>query len=226
MLSAIIVAAGSSQRMGFDKLFALLGDQPVVAHTVQAFERAECVDEIILVGRDDRLAELRELSARGEFKKVRHIISGGVHRQDSVQAGLNLLGPAIRYVAVHDAARPLITGEQIARVLAACRIHGAAALAEPITDTLKRADEECFVCGGVDRAGLYAMQTPQIFTRDLLIEAYKTVAEKNLSITDEVSAVEELGVKVLLVPNDEFNLKITYPRDLELAQVFLKRRPS
>jgi len=226
MLSAIVVAAGSSQRMGFDKLFALLGDQPVVAHTLQAFERAECVDEIILVGRDDRLVELRELIERAEFKKVRHIISGGVHRQDSVQAGLDLLGPATRYVAVHDAARPLITGEQIARVLAGCRIHGAAALAEPITDTLKRADEEFFVCGGVDRAGLYAMQTPQIFTRDLLIEAYKTVAAKNLSITDEVSAVEQLGAKVLLVPNDEFNLKITYPRDLELAQAFLNRRPS
>jgi 2-C-methyl-D-erythritol 4-phosphate cytidylyltransferase len=226
MLSAIIVAAGSSQRMGFDKLFALLGDQPVVVHTVQAFESAECVDEIILVGRDDRLAELRELIGRGEFKKVRHIISGGVHRQDSVRAGLDLLGPATRYVAVHDAARPLIAGAHIARVLAGCRIHGAAALAEPITDTLKRADAECFVCGGVDRAGLYAMQTPQIFTRDLLLEAYNAVAAKKLSITDEVSAVEQLGAKVLLVPNNEFNLKITYPRDLELAQVFLNRRPS
>ncbi len=226
MLTAIIVAAGSSQRMGFDKLFALLGDQPVVARTVQAFERAECVDEIILVGREDRLAEFRELSARAQFKKVRHIIPGGVRRQDSVQAGLDLLGPATRYVAVHDAARPLVTGEQIARVLAGCRIHGAAALAEPITDTLKRADEECFVCGGVDRAGLYAMQTPQIFSRDLLLDAYKIVEVKRLAITDEVSAVEQLGAKVLLVPNGEFNLKITYPRDLALAQSFLSCRPS
>jgi 2-C-methyl-D-erythritol 4-phosphate cytidylyltransferase len=226
MLTAIIVAAGSSQRMGFDKLFALLGDQPVVARTVQAFERAECVDEIILVGREDRLAEFRELIGRGEIKKVRHIVAGGVHRQDSVQAGLNLLGPATRHVAVHDAARPLITGEQIARVLAGCRIHGAAALAEPITDTLKRADEECFVSGGVDRAGLYAMQTPQIFSRDLLVEAYKIVSAKELSITDEVSAVEQLGAKVLLVPNGEFNFKITYPRDLALAQSLLNCRPS
>jgi len=226
MLSAIIVAAGSSQRMGFDKLFALLGDKPVVLHTLEAFERAECVDEIVLVSRDDRLAELRELIRRAEFKKVQHVVSGGAHRQDSVQAGLNLLGPAIRYVAVHDAARPLITGEQIARVLAGCRIHGAAALAEPITDTLKRADEEFFVCGGVDRAGIYAMQTPQIFSRDLLVEAYKTVGAKRLSITDEVSAVEQLGAKVLLVPNDEFNLKITFPRDLALAQSFLNHRPA
>jgi 2-C-methyl-D-erythritol 4-phosphate cytidylyltransferase len=226
MLSAIIVAAGSSQRMGFDKLFALLGDKPVVAHTLEAFEGAECVDEIILVGREDRLAELQELVRRADFKKVRHLVTGGVHRQDSVRNGLNQLAPDARYVAVHDAARPLVTAEQIGRVFEEARAHGAAALAEPVTDTLKRGDQNHFVCGGVDRAGLYAMQTPQIFSRDLLIEAYDAVAAKKLSITDEVSAVEQLGAKVLLVPNDEFNLKITYPRDLLLAQSFLSRRSS
>lgn len=226
MLTAIIVAAGSSQRMGFDKLFALLGDKPVIAHTLEAFERAECVNEIVLVARDDRLPESQELVKQAEWKKVQHVISGGERRQDSVRAGLNVLVPDARYVAVHDAARPLITSGQIGRVFANCRVHGAAALAEPITDTLKRADQECFVCGGVDRAGLYAMQTPQIFSRDLLVEAYAAVAARKLSITDEVSAVELLGAKVVLVPNDEFNLKITYPRDLVLAQAFLNRRPS
>ena len=226
MLSAIIVAGGSSQRMGFDKLFALLGDKPVVAHALEAFERAECVDEIILVGRDDRLAEVQELVRQTEWKKVRHVISGGERRQDSVGAGLKVLAPDARYVAVHDAARPLISPGQIGRVFADCRVHGAAALAEPITDTLKRADQEHFVCGGVDRAGLYAMQTPQIFARTLLVEAYDAVAAGKLSITDEVSAVELLGGKVLLVPNEEFNPKITYPRDLLLAQSFLNRRPS
>jgi 2-C-methyl-D-erythritol 4-phosphate cytidylyltransferase len=226
VLSAIIVAAGSSQRMGFDKLFALLGDKPVIGYALSAFERTDCVDEIILVGRDDRLAELGELVRRAELKKVRQVVSGGVHRQDSVRAGLDAVSTDARYVAVHDAARPLITSEQIGRVFAECQVHGAAALAEPITDTLKRADQEYFVCGGVDRAGLYAMQTPQIFARDLLVKAYGAVAAKNLSVTDEVSAVEQLGAKVLLVPNDEFNLKITYPRDLLLAQSFLSRRPS
>lgn len=226
MLTAIIVAAGSSHRMGFDKLFALLGDRPVIAHTLAAFERTECVDEIILVGREDRLSELQELVRRAEGKKVRHVVSGGVHRQDSVRAGLNLIAPAARYVAVHDAARPLINAEQIERVFEASRAHGAAALAEPITDTLKRGDENHFVCGGVDRAGLYAMQTPQIFSRDILVEAYDAVAEKELSITDEVSAVEQLGRKVFLVPNEEFNLKITYPRDLLLAQSLLSRRAT
>jgi 2-C-methyl-D-erythritol 4-phosphate cytidylyltransferase len=226
MLTAIIVAGGSSHRMGFDKLFALLGDKPVIAHTLDAFERAECVDEIILVGRGDRLAEFQELVRRTAGKKVRHVVSGGVHRQDSVRVGLNLVAPDAIYVAVHDAARPLITAAQIGRVFEASRVHGAAALAEPITDTLKRGDENNFVCGGVDRAGLYAMQTPQIFSREILVAAYDTVAKKKLSITDEVSAVEQLGGKVLLVPNNEFNLKITYPRDLLLAQSFLSQRST
>jgi 2-C-methyl-D-erythritol 4-phosphate cytidylyltransferase len=226
MPTAIIVAAGSSQRMGFDKLFALLGDKPVIAHALEAFERTECVDEIILVGRDDRLAELRDLVGRAGLKKVRHVIPGGVHRQDSVRAGLNLVASEARYIAVHDAARPLTSPGQIERVFAECKVHGAAALAEPITDTLKRGDQEFFVCGGVDRAGLYAMQTPQVFSRDLLVQAYAAVAARNISITDEVSAVELLGARVLLVPNEEFNLKITYPRDLVLAQSFLNCQPA
>jgi 2-C-methyl-D-erythritol 4-phosphate cytidylyltransferase len=226
MLTAIIVAAGSSQRMGFDKLFALLGDKVVIAHTIDAFECAECVDEIILVSRDDRLAELQDLVRRAELKKVRHIVPGGVHRQDSVRAGLNLLAPGARYVAVHDAARPFTTPEQIGRVFNLACEHGAAALAEPITDTLKRADGNRFVSGAVDRERLYAMQTPQIFSRDLLVKAYDAVAANKLSITDEVSAVEHLGAKVLLVPNDQFNLKITFPCDLLLAESFLSQRQS
>ena len=226
MLTAIIVAAGSSRRMGFDKLFALLGGEPVIAHTLNAFERADCVDEIILVGRVERLPELQEFVRRAESRKVRHVVAGGQHRQDSVRAGLNLLAPGVRYVAVHDAARPFITAEQIGRVLELARQHGAAALAEPITDTIKRADENRFVSVGIDRAGLYAMQTPQIFSRDLLVDAYAAVAADKLSITDEVSAVEHLGAKVLLVPNDQFNLKITFPRDLRLAESFLSQRPS
>jgi 2-C-methyl-D-erythritol 4-phosphate cytidylyltransferase len=216
MLSSIIVAAGSSQRMGFDKLFAPLGDKTVVAHTLDVFERTECVHEIILVGRQERLADLQELVQQ----------AGGNHRQDSVRAGLDLIASSATHVAVHDAARPLISSRQIERLLESCRLHGAAALAEPITDTLKRGDQNGFVCGGVDRSSLFAMQTPQIFSRDLLVKAYERVAAENLSVTDEVSAVEYLGAKVILVTNDEFNVKITYPRDLWLAQSFLDRRPA
>jgi 2-C-methyl-D-erythritol 4-phosphate cytidylyltransferase len=226
MLSAIIVAAGSSQRMGFDKLLALLGDKPVLAHTIDTFERTDSVKEIILVARAERVAEFEKLVRQSDFKKVRRVVAGGKHRQDSVRVGLESLDASADYVAVHDAARPLVMPEQIERVLAVAREHGAAALAEPVTDTLKRADENRLVTGGVPRDGLYAMQTPQIFARELLERAYAGVATNNLTVTDEVSAVEHLGAKVVLVPNDEWNVKITYPRDLFLAQAALARRSS
>jgi len=225
MLTAIIVAAGSSERMGFDKLFALVSGKPIIAHTIAAFERTSCVEEIILVGRADGLGELRKII--GEPTKVKQIVAGGAERSDSVRAGLGHLNLKSDFVAVHDAARPMITPEKITRVFDVCRATGgAAALAEPINDTLKRADLDLAVKESVDRNGVYAMQTPQIFARKLLEEAYRLVAKKNVSMTDEVSAVELLGCKVVLVPNHDFNFKITYPRDLPLAEFVLKQRAS
>jgi 2-C-methyl-D-erythritol 4-phosphate cytidylyltransferase len=224
MLSAIIVAAGSSQRMGFDKLRASLGGKPVLAHTIEAFEHTAAVTELILVARAERVQEFEELVRQSGFQKVRHVIAGGQQRQDSVRAGLERASATSSFIAVHDGARPLITTDQIERVFACARENGAAALAERITDTIKRADENQVVTGGVPRENLYAMQTPQIFARELLERAYAAVAAENLSITDEVSAVEHLGEKVVLVPNDEWNVKITYPRDLLLAEAAMRRR--
>ena len=231
MLSAIIVAAGSSERMGFDKLFAPLSGKPVIAHTIDAFERTSCVDEIVVVGRSESLAELRKLL--GPQSKVRQVVAGGVERHDSVQIGLDHIDRNTDFVAVHDAARPLIMPEKITRVFEACRAHGAAALAEPVTDTLKRANADPFdsrsgqvlvVSESVDRDQVFAMQTPQIFSRQLLMDAYAAVAAKNVQVTDEVSAVEQLGRKVVLVPNQDFNFKITYPRDFPLAEFVFTQR--
>ena len=224
MLSAIIVAAGSSERMGFDKLFALVSGKPVIAHTIAAFENTKCVDEIILVGRPDSISELRKLI--GKSSKVKQIVEGGAQRSDSVRAGLDHVDPKSDFIAVHDAARPMVTPEKITRVFEAARTHGAATLAEPINDTLKRADADLNVTGPVDRSGVYAMQTPQVFGRKLLSEAYDLVAKNNLSVTDEVSAVELLDRKIVLVPNHDFNFKITYPRDLPLAEFVLIQRAN
>jgi 2-C-methyl-D-erythritol 4-phosphate cytidylyltransferase len=224
MLAAIIVAAGDSRRMGFDKLFTTIAGKPVIAHTIHAFERAGCVAKIIVVAREDRHAEIKTIVRDEKFKKVRSIIPGGKHRQDSVRAGLHHLDAATRFVAVHDAARPLITAEQIELVFEQSRIHAAASLAEPISDTLKYADSEFFVTSPVDRHQLYAMQTPQIFEGQLIEDAYRAVYAENASVTDEVSAVERLGRKVILVPNQDLNFKITYPRDLALAEFILTQR--
>jgi len=224
VLTAIIVAAGDSRRMGFDKLFAAIAGKPVIAHTISAFERANSVNGIIVVAREDRHDEIKTMAGDENFKKVRSIIPGGEYRQDSVRAGLEHLDSATRWVAVHDAARPLVTPEQIECVFQQCANHAAAALAEPVNDTLKRADSNLLVSASVDRDQLYAMQTPQVFERQLIEEAYRAVYAENISVTDEVSAVERLGREVVLVLNDDFNFKVTYPRDLPVAQFILKQR--
>jgi len=224
MLTAIIVAAGGSRRMGSDKLFTTIAGKPLLAHSIDAFERASSVTEIIVVAREDRHGEIEKIVRDQNWKKVRSIVTGGEHRQDSVRAGLESLRNDARYIAVHDAARPLVTPEQIGRVYEIARKHAAAALAEPISDTLKRADFDLIVTSSVDRDQLFAMQTPQIFERELLEEAYCIVADQEISVTDEVSAVELLGRKVALVVNEDFNFKITYPRDLALAEVVLRQR--
>src|SRR5215467_2277103 len=224
MLSAIIVAGGSSQRMGFDKLFVTIANEPVIAHAIRAFEGAKSVSEIILVIREQRHHELRKITCAAGFKKVRSIVPGGERRQDSVRAGLDRIDHEAKYVAVHDAARPLITPEQIERAFEQCRVRGSAALAQPINDTLKRADADLLVVGLVDRHQLYAMQTPQIFERKLIEDAYRAVYAENIPVTDEVSAVEQLGRKIALVLNDDFNFKITYPHDLPVADFILQQR--
>src|SRR5262249_34870091 len=129
MLSVIIVAGGSSQRMGFNKLFALIAGEPVIAHAIRAFEGATSISDIVVVARENWHDEIRKISRDAGFKKVRSIVPGGERRQDSVRAGLDRIDRDAKYVAVHDAARPLITPEQIERAFEQCRIHGAAVLA-------------------------------------------------------------------------------------------------
>ena len=210
--------------MGFDKLFAVIAGEPVIAHPIRAFERATSVGEIVVVAREDRHDEIRNISRDKGFKKVLSIVPGGERRQDSVRAGLDRVNRDAKYVAVHDAARPLIIPKQIERAFAQCRVHGAAALAQPVNDTLKRADADLLVVGSVDRHQIYAMQTPQIFERKLIEDAYRAVYAENILVTDEVSAVERLGYEVALVLGDDFNLKITYPRDLPVADFIIRDR--
>jgi 2-C-methyl-D-erythritol 4-phosphate cytidylyltransferase len=224
MLSAIIVAAGSSRRMGFDKLFAEIVGKPVIAHSLNAFARTESVNEIIVVAQEDRRRDIEQIVRDENLNNVRAIVRGGEHRHDSVRAGLETVSGDAKYIAVHDAARPLVTPQQIEHVFEKCRYFGAASLAEPIRDTVKRADVDLRVAQSVDRHELYAMQTPQIFERKILEQAYQVVSEKMLLVTDEVSAVELIGRKAALVVNDEFNFKITYPRDLSLAGFILRQR--
>ncbi len=214
--SAILVAAGSSRRMGFDKLSAELGGVPVLRRTLEAFLAAESISEIVVVCPEERWPLLD-----GNFSKPVKRVDGGKARQDSVAAGLAALALGSALVAVHDGARPLVSPEDIDRCVRAASENRAAALARRVTETLKRSDAVDFSKEGVSRDHLWFMETPQVFEIPLLMDAYAEVTARGLAITDEVSALEAIGVGVKLVESTHPNLKITTPADLALAEAIL-----
>ncbi|MBR7109850.1 MAG: 2-C-methyl-D-erythritol 4-phosphate cytidylyltransferase [Akkermansia sp.] len=221
MFCAVIVAAGSSRRAGFDKLAAHLDGVPVLRRSVDAFVAAGCA-AVVVVCPESRWHEVGLGAASFPIPVLR--VDGGAERQNSVEAGLNALPAGTTYVAVHDGARPLITPQGIRDCLAAAQQTGAAACAHPIVDTLKRADAHaCSLPEKVSRDNLWGMETPQIFDLAMLRRAYACVAEQQLVVTDEVSAVEALGVPTRLVQVGP-NLKITLPGDLELAELIWQHR--
>lgn len=225
-VSAIVVAAGSSRRMGFDKLEADLAGRSVLAWSLAAFETCAAVSEIRVVagaGKFGRVAAMVEEEGIGKFVEC---VEGGAERHLSVRNGLERVGESPGLVAVHDGARPLVTPGAIERCARVAREHGAAALAHRVADTLKRADAEGIVRGAVDREGLWAMETPQVFRTELLRAAYRRVLEAGEAVTDEVSAVQARGTEVRLVENREPNPKITVPGDLLVAEGILRSRDN
>jgi len=223
-LSAIIVAAGGSRRMGFDKLAAPLDGETVLARSMAAFEACAEVGEIRVVTSPEKIREIERIASRLGFAKFAEAVEGGAERHLSVHAGLERVGPGHDLVAVHDGARPLLSAEAIARCAAAAREGGAAALAHRVVETLKRADAAGEVCESVSRENLWAMETPQIFATDLLRRAYETILERGEAVTDEVSAVEAIGHAVRLVENPDPNPKITVASDLAVAEAILRAR--
>ena len=213
-LAAIIVAAGSSQRMGFDKLLAPIAGKPVLQRTMEAFVDCPHVTEIILVCPQDRFDALDLEFSNKIIKRA----DGGEDRHDSVAAGLALVAEGTDYIAVHDGARPLITCGQIGRVFEAACAHSGAASARPVTETVKRADSGGRVCDAVCRDNLWLMETPQVFQASLLVDAYRAVQLKGQRVTDEVSAMELIGHHTYLISNPSPNPKITYPQDIALAE--------
>jgi 2-C-methyl-D-erythritol 4-phosphate cytidylyltransferase len=275
---AILVAAGRSLRFGADKLTALIGEKPVLAHSLLAFEHCTAVRGIVLVAREERHAEFAALAREHGISKLARLVAGGEERHLSVWNGLlavkewrlqmamnqhlenepsfillnhhsknkcvlnsanapseyecgfikafSKTKPASvndmtdgAFVAVHDAARPLITPGAIEACLATARLHGASACAAPVSDTLKRADAAGRVTvENVDRAGLWAMQTPQIFRADWLKEAYTFMQGASSAFTDDASLLEAAGYKITLTDGSRENIKITEPPDWKIAE--------
>lgn len=202
--------------MGFDKLSADLGGVPVLRKTLEAFLAADSIAEVVVVCPEDRWELLG-----GNFPKPVRRVDGGACRQDSVAAGLAAVALGSSLVAVHDGARPLVSPEDIDRCVLAASENRAAALARRVTETLKRSDVVDFSKEGVSREHLWFMETPQVFEIPLLMDAYAEVTARGLAITDEVSALEAIGVGVKLVESTNPNLKITTPADLALAAALL-----
>ena len=221
---AIVVAAGSSTRMGgSDKLAAVVGGRPLLAWTLEAVARASSVAHIVVVTAGSRVGEIA--AAAWLPPSVSAVVAGGERRQDSVAAGVAALpgGPGDAVILVHDGARPLVSADLVDAVARAASIHGAAIPVVPLVDTLKRVDDGR-VTGTVERSGLVAAQTPQGVRRDVLADAYAAFPpEGPRTWTDEASLLEACRIAVHAIPGDAANLKVTLPDDLERVASALAR---
>ena len=210
---AIIVAAGSSSRMGSDKIWAELAGRPVLAYSVAALGATPGVMRVVVVGP----AEIARLPCAVPVTTV----EGGARRQDSVAHGI-AAAPDAEWYLIHDGARPLVTPELAARMLEAAQATGAAVPVTPVVDTIKQVAPDGTVEATVDRAALRAVQTPQAFRGDLLRRAH---AEVTGDVTDDASMLEQLGLPVATVEGDRANLKVTTPTDLVIAHALMVTAP-
>lgn len=222
MTTAIIVAAGKSERMGTgtDKAFLSLVNKPIVAWSLLAFERCPEVDRIVLVVRKDQLVASKAVVQMFGISKLQAIVPGGARRQESVQAGLAACDIDTRYVIVHDGARPCITSEAVSEIAKAVKRMGAVTFGRKITDTVKRVVKGSTVAATEDRDKLWAVQTPQAFQIKILREAYKALGKKE--VTDDCHAVELAGEPVKIIESRLPNFKITTVEDLQIAGALLK----
>lgn len=222
--SAVIVAAGSSQRMGSDKILAPLDGKPVLVRTLSAFQNSALVDEIVIVTRSESIEKIADLCKENGFDKVSKVILGGNTRTESALAGVSEVKPEASLIAIHDGARPLLSLELIERTVYAAREFYAAVPAIKCTDTMKLVDGKGIITGTADRESLVRIQTPQVFSAEIIKGALTHAVTKELALTDDCSAVELMGVKTHVVEGEESNIKLTTPWDMILAEAILKEQ--
>jgi 2-C-methyl-D-erythritol 4-phosphate cytidylyltransferase len=221
MTTAIIVAAGKSERMGAgtDKAFLSLGNKPVVAWSLLAFERCPEIDRIVLVVRKEQQIAAKAVVKMFGISKLQAIVPGGNRRQESVKSGLAACDLDTRHVVIHDGARPCITSDVISEVVKLVKRVPAVTVGRKMTDTVKRVGKGTTVAGTEDRDRLWAVQTPQAFQIKVLREAYKALGKNE--VTDDCQAVEMLGETVRIYENRNPNFKITVVEDLQIANAIL-----
>ena len=226
-ITAIVLAAGQGKRMHskIQKQFLEIQDHPVLYYSLKCFQDSPLIQDIVLVTGEDMISYCkREIVERYQFTKVTEVIAGGKERYDSVYRGL-LACKDCEYVFIHDGARPFITEEILERGMFGVQETGACVVGMPSKDTVKISDEADFVKETPDRSRVWTVQTPQIFSYELIRRAHESIRKKDMTtITDDAMVVEqESGIKVRLVEGSYQNIKITTPEDLDIAEVFLKK---
>ena len=223
---ALIPAAGQGRRMGAEKpkAFLPLGDLPILAHTLQKFEDCPQVDEVLpLVPPGEALGWTEEIVLRSGLKKVLRIVPGGQERQESVYRGLQVLRGTADWVLIHDGVRPFVPQGLIQQALSETFQWKAVVVALPANETIKEVSAEGAVLRTVDRRGLWMIQTPQSFEFPLILRAHEEARKAGFGGTDDASLVERLGIPVKILKGSRFNIKITTPEDLILAEALLER---
>ncbi len=228
-VSAIVPVAGTGIRMGTSvpKQFLLLKELPLPVHVLKVFESVAEVEEVILVvspGQEDRCRK-DWIDAFG-LRKVNRIVPGGSERQESVYAGLQEVSEDTEIVLVHDGVRPFLSHEMVRDVIRGAEEYGAAVVSYPVSDTLKKATPDGFISETVDRTLIWMAQTPQAFSRKILLSAHQRALEEGISGTDDSALVEGLGCRVRIIQGAWENIKITRPEDLLNAQSILLGRDA
>ncbi|MFA5577382.1 MAG: 2-C-methyl-D-erythritol 4-phosphate cytidylyltransferase [Tissierellaceae bacterium] len=226
-ISVIIAAAGMSNRMGskINKQFIAIGSKPILAHTVEKFEKCRYIDEIIIVSKEEEIEYCRkEIVRKYRFNKVTNIIRGGKERQDSVYNGILALDERSDIVLIHDGARPFVKIENIEDSIECVEKHGACVIGVPVTDTIKIVGEHKSIDKTPQRSLLWAAQTPQAFYKDIILGAYEKAQIDGFLGTDDSSLVERMGHEVRMVMGSYENIKITTPEDILLGESLIRDR--
>ncbi|MFR8559675.1 MAG: 2-C-methyl-D-erythritol 4-phosphate cytidylyltransferase [Acutalibacteraceae bacterium] len=223
--AAIIVAGGDSTRMGeLSKQFIKLCGKEVILRTALAFQHTECIDEIIVVCREQDDEKMRALLTARQIPKLKGLVRGGATRQQSVQNGISLVSGDAGYIAVHDGARPLVTEELITRTVENAHRYGASAPGVPVKDTIKTVASDGMITGTPNRSSLYAIQTPQVFEKILYLRAMEAANTIGAGYTDDCALVEAADHPVYVTQGEYTNLKITTPDDIPAAQAIIMQR--
>ena len=222
--SAVIVAAGSSERMGKNKILLDLGGESVISRTIRVFQNSDLIDEIIVVTRLEEISIISDICHEKGYTKVKSVIEGGADRTQSALAGVSAVSSKAELIAIHDGARPFVTEKIISETIASAGQYMAAVPAVRSVDTVRIVDENGVIIICPDRNYVANIQTPQVFHSDIIKGALSSAVTKGLSLSDDSSAAERMGVKVHTVEGDVDNIKLTVPDDFVKAAAILKSR--